>query len=499
MMDSMERRGQDEPDTKTDQNNPQAAEAVAADPAHEAGRWAELIAPRYLATTLMLCMGVALFAFNGFLVTTVLPTAVADIGGGALLSWSLTLYLVASIAAGASAALLKARYGARTVLVAAALVFLAGTLIAAFAGSMSQVLVGRVAQGLGEGVVAALCYALIPDMFPSRLVPKVFGAEATVWAVASFGGPVGAGYITETVSWRAAFLVNAPLIAIFLALALVIAPSKTSKATAEAVPLPRLIVLSLGLLSMLIAGLAENFLSASIGVLAAMLLVLTSFRLDRNAANGLLPKQAFSRRSTLGLGLWVVLLMPLAQATSSVYLVFSLQHLFGYGPTAAGALGAVMAMSWSLVAIAIANLHSLSARRVAIRLGPLLQVVGIGLLMLAIAGGRIELIIIGQIVIGAAFGASWGYLSQMLMDVAPDHERDKTSALLPTLQSAGFALGAAVAGLAANSAGFATATGPDAVRGALTVTFALPLAWAIPAVLAARKAIAMAPPPWQVR
>ncbi len=56
---------------------------------------------------------------------------------------------------------------------------------------MTEVLIGRALQGVGEGIVAATCYALIPELFPSRLVAKVFGAEAVVWAVAAFGGPLG--------------------------------------------------------------------------------------------------------------------------------------------------------------------------------------------------------------------------------------------------------------------------------------------------------------------
>ncbi|PPJ40683.1 MFS transporter, partial [Pseudoxanthomonas sp. KAs_5_3] len=77
---------------------------------------------------------------NGFLVSTSLPTAVREIGGLELISWAFTLYLVLSIVGGASGALLKGRFGARTTLVGSGLIFLLGTLIAAFASSMPEVL-----------------------------------------------------------------------------------------------------------------------------------------------------------------------------------------------------------------------------------------------------------------------------------------------------------------------------------------------------------------------
>ncbi|GEO84158.1 MULTISPECIES: MFS transporter [Alphaproteobacteria] len=453
------------------------------------GRWIELLAPRYLATTTMLCMGVALYAFNGFLVSTVLPTAVGEIGGAELLSWSMTLYLVASIVAGASAALLKQRYGARTVLFTAALIFLVGTLAAAFATDMNTVLFGRICQGIGEGIIAAICYALIPEMFPPALVPKVFGAEASVWAVAAFGGPVLAGSLTEAFSWRVAFLVNVPLIALFLLLALVLVPAGAEIGRRVQFPTLRLTLLSLGLVSMLVAGLAGPISLTVAMVAGSLLMVLGAVRLDRRAQDSILPQGAFSTRSPLGLGLWVILLMPLSQATSSVYLVYSLQYLFGYRPTLAGALGALMAISWSITANGVANLRTERSRQVAIWLGPMLLVLGFASLAGAIGTMNIIMLAIAQIIIGAAFGLSWGYLSQMLMEVTPDHERDKTSAILPTLQSAGFALGAALAGLNANGAGLATAQSVDTMRSVLTFTFAIALVWAIPAFLAARRAV----------
>lgn len=461
-------------------------------PENEAsGRWAELLAPRYLATTTMLCMGVALYAFNGFLVSTVLPTAVGEIGGAELLPWSMTLYLVASIVAGASAALLKQRYGARTVLFAAALLFLAGTLAAAFASDMNTVLFGRICQGIGEGIIAAICYALIPEMFPPALVPKVFGAEASVWAIAAFGGPVLAGSLTEAFSWRVAFLVNAPLIALFLLLALILVPSGSEAGRRLQFPTLRLSLLSAGLVAMLVAGLAGSALATTAMIAGSLVLVLGAVRIDRRAEDSILPQGAFSTRSPLGLGLWVILLMPLSQATSSVYLVYSLQYLFGYRPTLAGALGALMAISWSITAIGVANLRTERSRQTAIWLGPLLLVLGFATLAGAIGTVSIAMLAVAQVAIGAAFGLSWGYLSQMLMEATPGHERDKTSALLPTLQSAGFALGAALAGISANGAGLAVAQSAEAMRGVLTLTFAIALIWAIPASLAARRAVTL--------
>lgn len=152
------------------------------------GNWSEIFTPRYATVTLILCLGVALFAFNAFLASTALPTAVQELEGLALISWALTLYLVFAIMGGAAAALIKQRLGSRNALLVSSAFFLVGTLVAAHAPNMPQVLVGRSLQGLGEGVVAAICFALIPELFPPRLVPKIFGMQAVIWRLRPLAG-----------------------------------------------------------------------------------------------------------------------------------------------------------------------------------------------------------------------------------------------------------------------------------------------------------------------
>ncbi|PRD42848.1 MFS transporter [Phyllobacterium phragmitis] len=446
--------------------------------------WSELLTADYSAATMTLCLGVALFAFNGFLVSTSLPTAVGEIGGLELISWAFTLYLVLSIIGGASAALLKVRFGAHTALVASALVFLAGTLIAAFASSMTEVLIGRALQGLGEGVIAAICYALIPELFPSRLVAKVFGAEAVVWAIAAFGGPLVSGILTEHVSWRAAFLVNVPLGLIFIALVFRIVPKISGETERLTVPFMRLAAIGAGIMFVALASIMQAVSLEILFVAGAAIVLASVVAIDRRSATPLFPSDAFALNSTVGIGLWIVLLMPVAQSSTSVYLVLTLQNLWGYGPTKAGAFSATFAIAWSLCAILVANIQDSRQRSWMIRLGPTLLVSGLATLVLGFSMDMALVVMVGQILIGTGFGVSWGFLSQTVMEAARSGERDRASALLPTLQSAGYAIGAALAGLAANVVGYPLAMSPDALRGATMAIFAVSTIIGIGAMIA---------------
>lgn len=177
--------------------------------------------------------------------------------------------------------------------------------------------------------------------------------------------------------------------------------------------------------------------------------------------------------STVGIGLWVVLLMPVAQASTSVYLVMTLQDLWSYGPTKAGAFNATFAIAWSTCAILIANIQSPTRRAFMIRLGPALLVAGLSVIVVGFSLDVPLVVMLGQMSIGTGFGVSWGFLSQNVMEAARSGERDRASALLPTLQSAGYAIGAAVAGLVANASGYPEAATPDALRDATIMIFSV--------------------------
>ncbi|WIY54012.1 MFS transporter [Devosia sp. YIM 151766] len=455
------------------------------------GRWAEIFGPRYIAVTTILALGVTLFAFNAFLSSAALPSAVHELGGLEIISWATTLYLVFAIVGGAAAALLKRRLGSRGSLIGLATVFLAGTLIAAFAGDMNQVLVGRSIQGFGEGVVAALCFALIPELFPSRLVPKVFGMQAIVWAVAAFGGPAGAGALTELISWRAAFFINVPFVLIFVTMVLLVVPRGEKPTDKHGFPGLRLLAIGAGTMLVALAAVAEP-LQAVLLLVAAAILLTAAVWLDRRSVERLMPPDAFSLRTAVGSGLWVFLLMPVAGAASAVYLIMLLQQLWGYGPTQAAITAAVMSVAWSLSSILAANARQRSTRRILIRSGPLSLAAGLILVLIGLEWTQLPILLIGQVLTGLGFGMSNGYIMLTIMEASSDGERDRTSALLPTTQSAGNALGAALAGVAANAAGYAHATESGHILASIVPLFIMAAAFAMLAFVAALRMVQLA-------
>lgn len=425
-------------------------------------RWSDLWSKEWRAATATVALGVVLFAFNAFVVSTALPRAVAEFGGTRWLAWATSLYIICSIVTGPSAALVMHRIGARSMFMAAGVLFILGTLTAAAAPSMAWLLAGRALQGASAGLIESGCYVLIPRLFPPRLIARVFGIEAVAWAVAAFAGPALAGVLSEALSWRFALLVAVPMALIFLALV----PKVVSGRTAHEGAVPRLPIAALlgvaGGMGLIVLSDTAGGLGLKLVTLAVGLgLFTTVIRADGRGGERLAPRGAFSVTNRMGLGFWVALLMPLAETVEAVFLVYMLQVLWLFSPLQAGLAATALALSWSVTQTLTAQIGG--DRTWLVSAGAAMMLLGQVVMFVAFWQVSVVTMVVAQIILGASFGASWGALSQVVMEAA-GRDRDQASGLLPVVFSAGFGIGAALFGLVANALGFATAQGDDLQR-----------------------------------
>ena len=120
--------------------------------------WRELLSRQYLPKLITMALALWLHASNSMLTATTMPSAVEEIGGLHLISWTFALYLAGSISAGASISLVVAKLGLKTTMIRTALVFALGCVVVATAPMMPVLLLGRVLQGLGGGGLIALVF-----------------------------------------------------------------------------------------------------------------------------------------------------------------------------------------------------------------------------------------------------------------------------------------------------------------------------------------------------
>ncbi|MDN5503498.1 MAG: MFS transporter, partial [Comamonas sp.] len=105
--------------------------------------WGELLQGRNGLRSIALAGGVALHAINIYVVTTILPTIIQEIGGLEYYAWNTTLFVVASIVGSAVSAKFIDALGPRLAYLSALAIFSLGTACCALAPSMPVLLLGR--------------------------------------------------------------------------------------------------------------------------------------------------------------------------------------------------------------------------------------------------------------------------------------------------------------------------------------------------------------------
>lgn len=429
-------------------------------------------------------LGVGLHAVIWYLASTAMPTAIEEVGGAEYLSWVGSLYLVTTILGGAMTAILKGRFGARDAMLGAGVVVVIGGIVQAVAPGIFLILCGRAIQGLGEGVLIALSYVLTRELFDNRLVPRVFGTLAATWGGAVFLGPLIGGVLTEAFSWRVAFVGSALLPLPMMILAWTILRERPTRSFDGKPPLLRVLLLALGVVGIAAADRLSNGALGVLTVIGGIAAVALALKIDRHSVNHLITTAFPGLRQRVSRGLWILVLMPMGEAGVFVYTPYLLQLDRALAPTWAGYFGAIHALTWSIAALIVVQLRSRWHSPLIVA-GPALLALGMGILAVAMAGQPLAYVALGLAIVGIGFGVSHSFISQRLLATALPGEEDATATAIPTLECLGGAIGASLAGLAGNAAGFAGLLTADVVGtgslwvfggGAIVALMALPMA-----------------------
>src|SRR6266516_2155857 len=286
-----------------------------------------LLTPEIVTLAAVVVLGSIMTILDATIVNVALPTLGREFGTSSpTIQWVQTSYLLAFASVIPLAGWASERFGAKRVWLASLTAFMLGSLLCGLSGSIPGLIVFRVLQGLGGGMIMPVGQAILARAAGPARIGRVMSIVGVPLLLGPVAGPVIGGAIVSSTTWRWIFYVNLPVGAVALALALWLLPAAAAR------PRTRLdirgLVLASGGIVILLYGLGKvatgGVSQSALGLVACVagLAMVASFGIHAlRTPQPLIDVRLFARRGfsaaaltnlVLGMALFgVALLLPL--------------------------------------------------------------------------------------------------------------------------------------------------------------------------------------------
>jgi EmrB/QacA subfamily drug resistance transporter len=281
-----------------------------------------------------------LAALDQTIVSTALPTIVADLGGLEHLSWVVTAYILASTVVAPLYGKFGDLFGRRNMVFISVSLFLIGSILCGLAGSMAFLILARAIQGLGGGGLFVLALSIIGDVLPPKDRGKIQGVFAGVFGISSVVGPLLGGWFVDALSWHWIFFINLPIGALAL-VGFMVGFKPTGKRKSAAIDFAGVVTLTVALSALvLVTALGGRDIAwdsaAAIGLIALCIASTVAFIVAENrAAEPILPPTLFRLNVFVVTSLLAVFTGAMMLG-SITFLPLFLQMAKGVSPTVSG-------------------------------------------------------------------------------------------------------------------------------------------------------------------
>ena len=395
-------------------------------------------------------------AFDATIVSTSLPQVAQALGDMELYAWVGTGYFLASAVTILIFGRLGDLYGRKPLMMLSMAMVMLGSVLCGLSQSMQQLILFRVLQGLGGGMMIASTFAAPADLFPDpkRRVRWMLVTSIT-FAVASGLGPVIGGAVTQALGWRAAFFVT-PLAALLGVITTWkyfpwIKPVRSASLSLDWVG-ALLLTLAVGAplagLELLTGKGHDGFRLWGLGLLcvggmAAVLLA----PVERSARTPIFPLRVLQSPEARLINL-AGMLTGAVMFILIFYIPLLLQDGFGFSPSHAGLLMAPLVAGTSVGSIMNGRLYPRQSEPARLMvLGGLLLALGCVFTLTFSANSPAWWILLATSICGIGLGFLLPNYTLFMQMLAEQRDVGVASALIQTTRALGSAFGTAIVGM----------------------------------------------------
>jgi EmrB/QacA subfamily drug resistance transporter len=402
-------------------------------------------------TFAVLALGVAAFALLQSLVIPVLTTVQHELHTSqGTATWVLTAYLLSASIMTPILGRIGDMTGKKRVFVATLIALAAGSLLAAVASSIGVLIVARVIQGIGGGMVP-VAFGIIRDEFPARKVTGAVGILASLTAVGAGLGIVLAGPIVNLLGYHWLFWLPMILTVVAAVSAVLFVPESPVRTPGRISWRPALL-LSAWLVALLIA-LSQAPVwgwgsGPVIGLLTGAVVLAAGWVISELRAATPLIDMKMMRQTAV----WTLNLVALLIGVG-MYATFAFLPEFVQTPAAAGyGFGASITRSGLMLLPSAITMFGVGmfAGRLAARLGGKVLVVAgcligsVAMAILAFAHQQQWEIYLSNAIMGVGFGLAFAAMSALVVAAVPHSQTGVASGMNANIRTIGGSIGAAV-------------------------------------------------------
>jgi EmrB/QacA subfamily drug resistance transporter len=372
-------------------------------------------------------LGSGMVFLDGTVVNVALPSMGrdlnADVGG---LQWIINGYMLMVASLILLSGSLGDRLGRRRLFVTGVIWFALASAICAAAPTLEVMIAGRVLQGIGGALLTPGSLAILQTSFQHSDRGKAVGTWSGLTSVSAAVGPFIGGWLVDSGSWRLIFLLNLPLAAVTVALALRHVPeSRDETATGK------LDVAGAALATLALGGLTFGLISAGdrgfsdptvLAALIAGVVCLVAFvEVERRSSHPMLPPGIFANLRFTGANLVTVVVYG-ALGTATFLVVVYLQEVLGYSALRAGAALLPMTLLMLTLSGYVGSLSDRIGARTPMTIGPLLMSCGFLLLLRVKPGaGYVSAVLPAVVVLGLGLVSTVAPLTATVLSSVEDH------------------------------------------------------------------------------